>query len=38
MLYKEDGRFEDSLPAEMLGELRFPDLQEIMYFIEKESA
>lgn len=38
MLYKEDGRFEDSLPAEMLGELRFPDLQEIMYFIEKEEA
>ena len=38
MLYKEDGRFEDSLPAEMLGELRFLDLQEIMYFIEKESA
>ena len=28
----------DSIPAEYMGELRFPDIQEIMYFIEKENA
>ena len=38
LLYKKDGKFEDSIPAEYMGELRFPDIQEIMYFIEKENA
>ena len=37
LLYSEDGRFEDKMSAEMCGELRFPDIQEIMYYVEKES-
>lgn len=37
MLYSENGSFEGKLPEEMYGELRFPDIQEIMYFVEKES-
>ncbi len=35
LLYREDGNFAESLTT---GEWRFPDLQEIMYYTEKESA
>ena len=37
LIYSKDAHFEDKLSDEMCSELRFPDLQEIMYFVEKES-
>lgn len=38
LLWKEDGKFENVLPIGAQGSLRYPDLQEIMYYVEKESA
>jgi len=36
LLQATDGDFAGRLPKEMAGNLRYPDLQEIMYFVEKE--
>lgn len=38
LLWKADGKFQNVLPIGMQGSLRYPDLQEIMYYIEKENA
>lgn len=42
LIYQEDGEFTKegpgTLPKELQEELRFPDLQEIMYFVEKRDV
>ena len=38
LLCKKDVEFDDALPEDMVKKLVFPELQEIMYYVEKEEA